>query len=412
MTSLLVFALLVLGFGLVSRLLGRRGITGPMVFVAAGLLVSPEALQIVDIDLEEEVAGEVVKILAELTLAIVLFTDAGRINFAAVRHRPQIPARLLAVAMPLSIALGLAIGAVVLTDLEFWEAAIVAAILAPTDAALGQAVITNREVPARVRQGLNVESGLNDGLAVPFLFIFIGLAGLSEERETASFWIRFVLEQIGLGMATGVAVGVAGALLLNKAVLHRTAGHTSEQLIALALALVSYLGAEHLGGNGFIAAFVAGLAGAKVCAALGDRLLEFNEEEGQLLTLATFFVFGVAFAAPRLDDFTWQILLYAILSLTVVRMVPVALSLAGLGLNPRTLMLALIVLANEDVSNADQIFTIAVLTVVLSVFAHGLTARRLAERFGRYWDERGAPGSPELMDVMPMAARRTSRSPE
>ncbi|MDH3226453.1 MAG: cation:proton antiporter, partial [Thermoleophilia bacterium] len=213
MTTLLVFVALVLAYGLVSRLLGRHAITGPIVFVAAGLLVSPDALDIISVSVEEEA----VRLLAELTLAIVLFTDAGRIDFIAVRHSPQIPVRLLAIAMPLTIGAGIAVGAVLLADLEFWEAAIVAAVLAPTDAALGQAVVSNMAVPARVRQGLNVESGLNDGLSVPFLFIFIAFAGIEGNSGSTAFWVQFIVEQIGLGVLVGLAVGLGGAWLLKQA---------------------------------------------------------------------------------------------------------------------------------------------------------------------------------------------------
>ena len=415
MLALLAFAALILAHGLVSRSLNRLAITGPMVFVAAGLILSPNALDAVHIDL----GGEAVALLAEVTLAIVLFTDAARIDLGAVRHRPEIPVRLLGVAMPLTIGLGVLAGAVLLTDLEVWEAAIAAAILAPTDAALGQAVVTNPEVPARVRQGLNVESGLNDGLSVPFLFIFVALAGIEGQTESTGYWMRFVAEQIGLGVATGLVIGIGGAWLMERALRVGTMDAIFAQLAGVALAVLALLGAEEIGGNGFIAAFVAGLVGAQVCRGLGAHLLDFSEDEGRLLTLGTFFIFGVAFAGPALDALTWQIALYAVLSLTLVRMIPVIISMTGLGLTwatrlfigwfgPRglaSIVLALIVLEERGVLGREEVFTIATFTVLLSVYAHGLTARPLARAFGAHCARTGDADAPEMLDVMPIPTR-------
>jgi NhaP-type Na+/H+ or K+/H+ antiporter len=415
MTAILVFSIVVIAFGVVSRRLNRIGITSAMVFVAAGMLASPEALGVVDIDIDE---GSV-ELLAELTLAIVLFTDAGRIDFSAVWHSPQIPLRLLGLAFPLTIVLGLGVGAAILTDLNFWQAAVLATILAPTDAALGQPVITNRVVPARIRQGLNVESGLNDGLSVPILFVFIGIAGIEEESQSSSFWTQFVLEQIGLGVAVGLAVGLGGAWLLNRALRRDRVNETFQQLIAIAQAVIALTAAEQIGGSGLIAAFVAGLAAGKVCRPLAERLLEFTEEEGRLLTLGTFFIFGVAFAAPRIDETTWQIALYVVLSLTLVRMLPVAISMLGMGLSnptklflgwfgPRglaSLVLALIVLEEEALIGREQVFTVAVITVLVSVFAHGATARPLATAFGRHCERIGTADAPEMQEVKPIPTR-------
>ena len=415
MTALLAFAVLILIFGLGSRLLARWAITGPMFFVAAGLLLSSEGLGVVSVDLE----AEAVALLAEVTLAIILFTDAGRIDFGAVRHSPQMPIRLLAIAMPLSIALGIGVGVLVLTDLAFWEVAIVAAILAPTDAALGQEVLTNRAVPARIRQALNVEGGLNDGLSVPFLFVFIALAAIEGSAGSASFWGQFVAEQICLGVLVGIVLGAGGAWLFNKALSVNAVTGVFQQLMAIALAVVALLGAEQIGGNGFIAAFVAGIAAAQVCHPLGGQLLDFVEDEGQLLTLGTFFLFGVAFLAPRLDEITWPIALYAVLSLTLIRMIPVAISLLGLGLTRTTslfvgwfgprglasIVLALIVLEEERVAGHELLFTVATVAIFFSVVAHGVTARPLSAAFGQHCKRVGAVSSPEMEDVVPIPTR-------
>ncbi len=424
MTAILVFSVVLIGFGIVSRRLDRIGITSTMVFVAAGLLVSPELVDVVAVDIDVE--ESTVELLAELTLAIVLFTDAGRIDFTAVWHSPQIPVRLLGVAFPLTILLGLGVGAAILTDLDFWEAAVLATILAPTDAALGQPLITNRAVPARLRQGLNVESGLNDGLSVPILFVFVGIAGIQEETRSSGFWLQFVVEQIGLGVIVGLVIGLGGAWLLDRALHRDRVNQTFQQLIAIALAVVALTAAEQFGGSGLIAAFVAGLAAGRVCRPLTDRLLEFTEEEGRLLTLGTFFIFGVAFAAPSIDEITWEILLYALLSLTFVRMLPVALSMIGMGLDHSTklflgwfgprglasLVLALIVLDEEALLQREEVFTVAVITVLISVFAHGATAQPLATALGRHWERAGMADAPEMQDVKPIPARGFRDSPD
>jgi NhaP-type Na+/H+ or K+/H+ antiporter len=209
--DLIVLAAVVFVFGLVSRRLEGTVLTAPLVFVAAGVILGPAGLGLVEFGLDEHT----VLLLGEIALAIVLFTDAAGINLSALRQNEDVPLRLLGIGMPLTIALGTIVAALVLTNLTFWEAAIVGSVLAPTDAALGQAVVSNPRVPVRVRQALNVEAGLNDGLSVPFLALFLTLALAKEELEPASFWIRFALEQIGFGVLVGVGVSLVGGWLVR-----------------------------------------------------------------------------------------------------------------------------------------------------------------------------------------------------
>jgi sodium/hydrogen antiporter len=209
--DLIVLAAVVFVFGLVSRRLEGTVLTAPLVFVAAGVILGPAGLGLVEFGLDEHT----VLLLGEIALAIVLFTDAAGINLSALRQNEDVPLRLLGIGMPLTIALGTIVAALVLTNLTFWEAAIVGTVLAPTDAALGQAVVSNPRVPVRVRQALNVEAGLNDGLSVPFLALFLTLALAKEELEPASFWIRFALEQIGFGVLVGVGVSLVGGWLVR-----------------------------------------------------------------------------------------------------------------------------------------------------------------------------------------------------
>lgn len=396
MVLLGLLACMVFGFGLVSRRLEGTLVSAPMVFVTAGLVAGWTGL--VDLgtatDAEPGTAREAVFLVAEIALVLLLFTDAARVDPRHLRGN-TLPGRLLGIGLPLTIALGTLLALVFLSELELWECAIVAAVLAPTDAALGQAVVSSPLVPQRVREGLNVESGLNDGGSVPFLMLFIALAAAHEGLEEG--WARFAVEQIGYGVAIGVAVGAAGSVALRRAAERGWTTTVFERLAFAALAIIAWAAADHIGGNGFIAAFVGGGAAGMAAGTLRERALDFAEEEGELLNLAVFLIFGV-FAAAALGDVTWEVVAYAVLSLTVIRMVPVALALLGLGLRPATIgfvgwfgprglasiILALVVIEEEPaLAGIDQIFAAVTVTVLLSVFAHGVSAAPLTRRYAR-----------------------------
>jgi sodium/hydrogen antiporter len=398
-----VIAAVVLVYALISRPFERTIVTAPMVFVAAGIIAGPKVLDIVGLDIT---AGPGL-IVAELALVVVLFSDASRIDFGALQGNTSLPARLLGIAMPLTIGAGVIAAALLVTDLDFWEGAVLAAILAPTDAALSKAVISSRLAPARVRQALNVESGLNDGLSVPLLFLFLALA--VEQATEAGEWISFAAEQIGIGAAVGIGLGGLGGWAIGHAVRREMITETFQQLSILALAVLLWALAGELAGNGFIAAFVGGMVAGRITPATGEHILDFAEEEGELLNLAVFFIFGVA-ALDFLDALTWEIVLFALLSLTVIRMVPVALSLIGTGLSvqsigfiawfgPRglaSIVLALVVLAEEPALPAiDFVLAAMTLTVLASVVAHGATAGPLVRAYGRHAEDLHAE-APEM----------------
>ena len=250
-----VVALVLALFALVSRRIGPTVISAPMVFVAAGLITGPEVADIVDLGLELEA----VDILGELTLAILLFSDASRIDTRALRREYMLPARLLGIGLPLTVALGTGVLMLLVDGVGVWEAALIAAILAPTDAALGQEVVTDPAVPARIRQGLNVESGLNDGLVVPAVALFLALAVDEEDTGSAGFWARFVFEQIGVALIVGLAVGLIGAWVLDRSAARGWLDPIYAQLATFALAVGAVTASVHFDGNGFIAAFVAGM---------------------------------------------------------------------------------------------------------------------------------------------------------
>jgi NhaP-type Na+/H+ or K+/H+ antiporter len=417
--DLVVLAAVVFAFGLVSRRLEGTILTAPIVFVAAGAILGPAGLGLVEFGIDDHA----VLLLGEIALALVLFTDAARINLSVLRQNEALPLRLLGIGMPLTIALGTFVAALLITDLTFWEAAIVGTVLAPTDAALGQAVVSNPRVPIRVRQALNVEAGLNDGLSVPFLALFLTLAVAEEELQPASYWIRFALEQVGLGVFVGVGVGLAGGWLVRGASRRGWMIGSFRRLALLALALIAWALADQIGGNGFIAAFVGGLAVGPTVEGIGERLIHFTEAEGQLLNLSVFFIFGVL-VIGLIQPLSWEAALFALLSLTVIRMLPVAVSLAGTHLRsvsvlfagwfgPRglaSIVLGLVVVGEAPLlAGRAEIELVVALTVLLSVLLHGVTAAPLSTAYGRRV-EKMAADAPEKQGAVELPTRVGSLS--
>ena len=387
-------ALAVLGYGLVSGRLENSVVTPPMVFVLFGLGAASHGLGIVDLSLE----AELIHLIAEVTLVLVLFTDASRIDLRLVKSDHNLPIRLLAIGLPLTIVAGTAVGAFMFPGLGFWEVALLAAILAPTDAALGQAVVSSRLVPVRIRQALNIESGLNDGIALPAVLFIACLASAANDVRDAADWITFGVSQVTLGPLVGVAVGYAGGKLVERASTNGWMTEAFQGLSALALALVAFALAELVHGNGFIAAFAAGLTVGNTARQHCKFLFEFAEAEGQLLTLLIFMIFGAVLVPEAIAHVDLMTALYAGLSLTVIRMVPTALSLIGSGVSAPTslflgwfgprglasILFALLVIEDAELAAREEILAVTVVTVLFSVFAHGLTAVPAARRYARY----------------------------
>jgi NhaP-type Na+/H+ or K+/H+ antiporter len=393
MTELVLFLLVLFIFSLVSRRIEGTVVTPPMLFVFAGMLLGPEVLGFS----QGSFHSKPMLVLGEIALALLLFTDAVHVGRHMPEVGPKLAGRLLGVGMPLTIVLGTAIGAFLLFKLTLLEAAIIATVLAPTDAALGHAVVSNERVPQRIRRALTVEAGLNDGLSVPFLTLFLVLAKAEQEVSPALFFMKVAAQQIGLGVLAGIVVGAAGGWLLHRASKRKWVSGTYVGLAALALAIMSYTLADLVHGNGFIAAFVGGLAMGHVSREVGEHVSEFAEKEGQLFNFVVFYVFGLI-ALTVLRALTWQMGLYAVMSLTVIRMVPVAVALRKQGLSTSTSLfmgwfgprgLASIVLGLIVVEEAPQVVDkalmspVLVATVLLSVLAHGITAAPLSEAFAR-----------------------------
>jgi NhaP-type Na+/H+ or K+/H+ antiporter len=383
MALLAIFIALVFWHSLVSGRLERTVVTAPIVFTAAGvlaLLVLPEMR-------DRQVGHGLLLTVAEIGLVLLLFTDASRTYLGVLRSIRNLPVRLLSTGMLLTILLG-ALGAlVVFPKLTIWEAGILAAILAPTDAGLGQIIVSSPRVPMKIRKALNVEAGLNDGLSVPFLLFFIALAGGGADGERASL-TQFIVEQLGFGALVGLGIGLAGGWLLGVAHRRQWMAHSWPQLGVVALPLLCLLASETVGASMFIAAFVAGLAVQVGFKDAAKHSVEFTEQWGQLFNLSVFFLFGLL-VARAWSQFTWAHALYAALSLTVVRMLPVAVALIGARLSRATVLfigwfgprgLASIVLGLvylEQLTHHSAVSTIplaVMTTVLLSIFAHGLTA--------------------------------------
>lgn len=412
MTEVLLVAVALFGYALLSRRADGSVVTAPMVFTAAGIAVGGEGLDLFSLDLQ----GESVRVLIEATLVLVLFTDAVRIDLRALRHDAWLPGRLLGLGLPLTLVLGTVTAMVLFPALTWVEAALLAAVLAPTDAALGQAVVSDRRLPVRLRQGLNVESGLNDGIMVPVVTVLLAVAAV--EAGGPDSWALFAAAQLGFGVGIGLLCGGVAGWVLERRI---GAGHVDgvyRQLGVLSIAAAAYTGSEALGGNGFVAAFVAGLAFGHVARATGNEVADFTEDEGQLLTAATFFVFGALFAGSALVSLSWTMVLHAALSLLVVRVLGIMLALVRSGtllgtrvflgwFGPRglaSILFALLVLDELGGEAGQTIFVAATVTILASIVAHGVSANPWVARLSAHLDQ-NAEGRPEMTESPELATR-------
>jgi NhaP-type Na+/H+ or K+/H+ antiporter len=388
-TVLVLVTAALFGWGLVSRRAARADLTGPIAFVVVGAVLAWLGL------VEGPEGPEAVTPLVEITLVWVLFSDAARLPTQQLRRDLGRYLRLLGIGLPLTIALGWALAVWFFPQLGLWLALLVGAALAPTDAALGIPVVTNPVVPSRIRQLITVESGLNDGIATPVVMLAIAGAAAGLGLERAEVAGHALIQLVG-GAAVGVAVGALGGWLLKLARRHGTAAEDFTGIAVLALALLGYAPALAMGVNGFVAAFCGGLAFGAAAGQRAPEELVFLEQMGGLVSLLVWLAFGAVAIPIMLARLNALIVLYAVLSLTIVRMLPVALSTIGAGLGRRTVLfvgwfgprglasLVFALLALESLGPAaDEAVAVIAMTVLLSVLAHGLTASPLAARYGR-----------------------------
>ena len=399
-SSLVVIAGVFLGYAALSRRLHGTSLTAPMVFVAAGFALGLEGLGWLHLTLSQES----VRALAEATLVVVLFTDASRIDLRALRREYSVPARLLGVGLPLTIVAGTLAAGIVFHDVTWAEAAVLAIVLAPTDAALGQAVVTDENLPSRIRQGLNVESGLNDGLCVPLLTIALAVAQTDAGDISASHAARLVVEAIGWGIVGGVIAGGVAAWALRAARARGwIEGHWA-QVVPVVGAVGAFGIADARGGSGFIAAFVGGVVYGRIVRPDADAAA-FAEELGGVLNGVTLVVFGAAVVGGSWSQIGVAEVVYGILSLTIVRMVPVAIALLGsharaptvlfLGwFGPRglaSIVFGVVVVEAAGLPHTSELMIALTVTVALSVVAHGASAAPLARRYAAWYAVSGGP---------------------
>ncbi len=403
--TLATLALALLAYAAVSGRIAGTPVTSAMVFVTAGVLVGPEALGLVELSSH----GEPVKLLAEATLTVVLFADASRLDLRVLRTEIALPARLLGIGLPLTLVAGLVAAVALFAELSWAEALLLAVILAPTDAALGQAVVTLPRLPSRIRQGLNVESGLNDGICVPLFLAVLAVAEAEAGEMGSGAAVRLVVEQIGYGLLAGGIAGAAAAVVVHSA-RERGGGAAWLQIGPVAGAALAYGIATPLGGSGFIAAFAGGMVFGGLLRGRSHEVAHLLEEAGEVFGALTFVVFGAVLLGPALGHLTVTIVVYAVLSLTVVRMAPVAVALLGTGARRETvgfvgwfgprglasIVLAVLLEEGSNLPHEETILLTVFATVGLSVFAHGLTAAPLAERYARWFETHPRDRRPAL----------------
>ena len=387
-------ALLFFAYGLFSKAAEKSVVTPPMIFVTIGIFASFFSVDF----LNGGVKAPFVKIIAELALILVLFVDASTINLKALIKERRLPMRLLLIGLPVTMVLGTLIAIPLFPGVNIWLILLMALILSPTDAALGQAVVTSELVPEKIRRTINVESGLNDGLALPPILVCLAvLAGGESHGAGFSYWGLFTLKQFIYGPVIGGLVGWFGGMLVDKASTREWMNHTFQSLAALAIAILAFALAEMVHGNGFIAAFFAGLMLGTKTENVRERLKEFGEAESQAFVLIIFLLFGMIVVPMVWQYWDFSAWLYAVLSLTIIRMLPVAVSLIGAKLprfdvlfigwfGPRgiaSVLYLLLMVIKIGSEGFEPVISVIVLTVLLSILLHGLTAVPLSGMYGR-----------------------------
>ena len=396
---ILLVALMILLYGLFSKKFALHNISGPMIFLFTGIILSPLVLDVSDLTVD----ADIIKNIAEIALIIVLFTDSASINLKTSKNKWKISRRLLLIGLPLTIVLSTYAGTLFFPNEALINLFLMALILAPTDAALGKAVVTDTKVPEEIRSNINVESGLNDGIVFPLIITAIELIVSKEDINSNHTWMMFLLEQISLGFFFGALSGFLGAKLLTFALKHGWIEDTYRNLTPISLAILSFYLAEYFGGNGFIAAFMSGMFFGNFSNLIDSRSEVFLESEGEVLILISFTIFGLTFIPETITYWNWTVLLYAICSLTIFRMLPVALSLSGLNLSlaskafigwfgPRGIasILYIMIVAHkiENIKGHETLYSVITLTIFLSIILHGLSARGLVTLYTKHLKEK------------------------
>jgi NhaP-type Na+/H+ or K+/H+ antiporter len=415
--ELLAVILAIIVIAGVSRRIRNTIFTLPMLCVLFGLLVGWL--------LQDRVAlspgDPLVEIVANLTLLYLLATDASRITMHSLLRFHTLPLRLMLIGLPLTMALGTVVGRALTSALTFWEAAVLAVSLTPTDTSPAERAVSNPSVPVRIRQALDIEGGLNDGVTMPLLVLAGLMAATRGIGGGAVLW--FAAREVAVGLLVGAGIGYAGACYIRWGKWSGWMSSRFRKICWLALVLLTYGLAERLGGNGYVAAFCFGITSGNVIGRQEEETLyRFTEVENSLLMLITYVLFGMVMLPPALGRINPVVVLYAALSLTVVRMLPVAISMIGARLRPltvlymgwfgprgiATILYVLIVIDAEAIAAGQIIYDVAVLTVFASVILHGLSAAPLSAWYGKWVAKQDAQGAANAeMAPVPEAPTRT-----
>lgn len=409
-STVAVLAIILFLYSVLADKLERTILGGAFAFMVIGVVLGTGGFGALDITLNTDGLS----ILAELTLALLLFADAADADFKELKRSSQLPKRLLLIGLPLTILFGIGTGVILFSAITLLEIALVATILAPTDAALGKAVVTDKNVPGSIRGGLNFESGLNDGICVPIFLAFLAfIVGSAGDQGFGEIAVHLIVEEVGIGALTGVAVAGIGAVIITFRQSLEEISSAWQQLLVPALALTCFATAQALGGSGFIASFVGGLLFGWIGKHKTDSYLLAAEGTGNALSLITWVVFGATVVPRVLDAITWEIAAYAVLSLTLVRMLPVWISLRGTSMRlgevlfvgwfgPRGLAsIVFAVMATEaNVPGADFISVVVACTILFSIIGHGLSAKPFTKLLAASSPkEDGAHEEPQKVDA-------------
>ena len=378
---------------LLTNAIAKTIVTLPMIFMAVGFLSAEPLEHLAD----PEILDEGKRLLAEITLVLVLFSDASHVRFKTLRQNFNLSLRMLVIGLPLTVGLGMCVAYLLNPESGLAMALLTAAVLTPTDAALGQTVVSSADVPERLRQTINVESGLNDGLVLPFVLFGAILASAGMDgAHTDGLAVSAVL-QVVLGPLVGIAIGWGCAKAMDVAAVKGLIAESAGGVAFLAVAFSAFIGSEIIGGNGFIAAFVAGMVFGNTYRHDIHFIGEFMEGVGQLLTMFAFLAFGALLLPDGLVHMSWKAVVLALLFLTVVRMLPIFISLLGTGLalreklflgwfGPRglaSILFTLIMMDEFDFPGEQELLACVSMTVFLSIVLHGVSAAPLSKWIGR-----------------------------
>ncbi len=379
-----ILGAIILLYSLVAGKVEKKPISSSMVFLFVGLLMGPLMLQLFKFQFEIEDY----KVLAEFALALVLFTDASRANLKILRNNITIPYHLLLVGLPITIVLGVLMGKLIFPEMSWIELGILSTVLAPTDAALGEPVVNNKIVPSKIREGINVESGLNDGICVPILLLLFAMHTFDvNEHVTLGFTLSLFVKEIGIGLLVGVLVVYLGGSLIKYGLPRHWVESSWKPSVIIIMALTCFSLAQAIGGSGFIAAFIGGIIFNKISKDSKVEMLVGALGVGKILNAMVWIIFGSVVTARIIPLITLPIILYALASLTAIRIIPVILCLSTNKIShyskffiawfgPRGLASIVFgaMVLEEHIPHGTTIVVTTCCTILLSVFAHGISA--------------------------------------